>query len=93
MLQFIHLYVVRSQDDPAAETISQIDDSHTQAKANHIGQSCSKCDDQDLCGRETRVIIQTYYTNLLTSFQSSELHCGCLNTLVFFHLRCISERM
>lgn len=34
---FIHLYMVWSQDDPATETVTEIDDGHTEAEANHIG--------------------------------------------------------
>lgn len=40
--------MVRSQNDPATEAVAQIDDSHTAAEPNHIGERCSKCHDQDL---------------------------------------------
>ena len=44
----VHLDVVRSQDDPATEAVSQIDDGHAAAEPDHIGERCSKCHDQDL---------------------------------------------
>lgn len=52
----IHLDMVWSQDDPATEAVAQIDDSHTAAEPNNIGESCSKCHDKDLQqgGAETR---------------------------------------
>lgn len=40
--------MVWSQDDPATEAVAQIDDSHTAAEPNNIGESCSKCHDKDL---------------------------------------------
>lgn len=43
-----HLDVIRPQNDPATEAVAQIDDSHTAAEANHTGEGCSECHDQDL---------------------------------------------
>lgn len=40
--------MVRSQHDPAAEAVAQIDDSDTAAEANYIRKRCPKCHDQDL---------------------------------------------
>lgn len=45
---WIHLDMVRSQDDPAAEAVAQIDDGHAAAEPNDVGKSCSECHDQDL---------------------------------------------
>lgn len=45
---FIHLDMVRSQDDPATEAVAQINDGHTEAEANHIGERYSERDDQNL---------------------------------------------
>ena len=48
MFSFIHLHVVWAEDDPATEAVTQIDDGYTAAEPNHIGERCSKCDDEDL---------------------------------------------
>lgn len=43
-----HLDVVGPQDDPAAETVTQVDDGHTAAEADDVGEGSAQRDDQDL---------------------------------------------
>lgn len=44
----VHLHVVRSEDDPAAEAVAQVDDSDAAAEADHVGERCSERDDENL---------------------------------------------
>lgn len=46
--QGAELDMVRSQDDPATEAVAQINDGHTEAEANHIGERYSERDDQNI---------------------------------------------
>lgn len=43
-----YLHVVGPQHNPAAETIAQVDDSHTAAEAHDAGQGHPQCGDEDL---------------------------------------------
>lgn len=43
-----HLDVIRSQDDPAAEAVAQVDDGHAAAEANDAGEGGAERHDQDL---------------------------------------------
>lgn len=45
---WIHLDVVRSQDDPATEAVAQINDGHAAAEPNDVRKSCSESHNQDL---------------------------------------------
>ena len=88
--------MVRSQDDPATEAVAQIDDGHTEAEPNHVGQRNSKCDDQNLklhCGREQGQYINWIYYN--TSKTSSEIKSAAAwvgSHHMIWDLRCISGR-
>lgn len=48
----LYLDVIGPQHDPATEAVAQVDDSHTAAEPDHVGERSSQGHDQDLRGRE-----------------------------------------
>lgn len=43
-----YLLVIRAKDDPAAQTVTQVDDSSTADETDNIWESCPECQDENL---------------------------------------------
>lgn len=50
------LHVVRTENDPAAEAVAQIDDGYAAAEPDHVGKCCSESDDEDIVLLEEREV-------------------------------------
>lgn len=95
---WIHLDVIRSQDDPATEAVAQVDDGHAAAEPNDVRKGCSESHDQDLWEEARARCIYQWWP--LTPRFKKTLKNSFISFLHFFptlnwatrHLRCTSGR-
>lgn len=70
----LYLDVIGPQHDPAAEAVAQVDDSHTAAEPDHVGERSSQGHNQDLRGRARRVV-ESLSSLVCVSLCVGNLHC------------------
>ena len=72
----LYLDVIGPQHDPATEAVAQVDDSHTAAEPDHVGERSSQGHDQDLRGREPGEWVNHCHRQCLSvSVCVGNLHC------------------